>query len=99
MSDRPLVILNPTANKGRTANLTDSVSAWLAEIDSQAELVEARSAAHAMRLASDGAERGYGPIVAVGGDGTVHAVASGLLNSGHSVPFGVVPVGSGNDYA
>lgn len=38
-----------------------------------------------------------GPIVAVGGDGTVHEVASALRGS--DIPLGILPMGSGNDYA
>ncbi len=38
-----------------------------------------------------------GPIVAVGGDGTVHEVASALRGS--NIPLGILPFGSGNDYA
>ena len=36
-----------------------------------------------------------GPIVAVGGDGTVHEVASALRGS--DIPLGILPFGSGND--
>ena len=36
-------------------------------------------------------------IVAVGGDGTVHEVASALR--GGDIPLGILPFGSGNDYA
>lgn len=35
----------------------------------------------------------------MGGDGTVHEVANGLLRHGGDVLLGVVPIGSGNDFA
>jgi hypothetical protein len=35
----------------------------------------------------------------VGGDGTIHEVAAGILDSGCDVALGVVPAGSGNDFA
>ncbi len=56
---------------------------------------------HAKELAQQAAEEGYDLVVAVGGDGTAHEVINGLMQ----VPaekrprFGIVPLGSGNDYA
>jgi diacylglycerol kinase (ATP) len=40
-------------------------------------------------------------VIAVGGDGTVHEVANGLMarDLGARPPLGVVPVGTGNDFA
>ena len=41
-------------------------------------------------------------MVAVGGDGTVHEVANGLLRASagrETIPMGVVPLGSGDDFA
>jgi YegS/Rv2252/BmrU family lipid kinase len=34
----------------------------------------------------------------VGGDGTVHEVARGLIAQGGTVPMGVIPMGTGNDF-
>lgn len=36
-------------------------------------------------------------VVAVGGDGTVNEVGSGVI--GEPVPFGIIPAGTGNDFA
>jgi diacylglycerol kinase (ATP) len=56
---------------------------------------------HGAELAARAVEAGAQRIVAVGGDGTVHDVANGLLrHAGRGdVALGVVPVGSGNDFA
>lgn len=43
-----------------------------------------------------GKEKEYDLIVACGGDGTVHRVINQFADSG--VPFGVLPLGSGNDF-
>ena len=52
---------------------------------------------HASQIAWDLRQEGVdGMIVAAGGDGTVHEVASGLRGS--DIVMGVLPFGSGNDY-
>jgi len=38
-------------------------------------------------------------VIAVGGDGTVRAVAEGLFNAGTGAALGVIPQGTGNDFA
>jgi diacylglycerol kinase (ATP) len=38
-------------------------------------------------------------VLAVGGDGTVRAVAEGLLKAGTGAALGVIPQGTGNDFA
>jgi YegS/Rv2252/BmrU family lipid kinase len=52
---------------------------------------------HATALAQMASARGYSPVVAIGGDGTVNEVARGL--AGSDTPMGIIPVGSGNGLA
>jgi YegS/Rv2252/BmrU family lipid kinase len=55
---------------------------------------------HAITLAQAAAEAGFETVAAAGGDGTVHEVANGILRADRpEVCFGVLPMGSGNDYA
>ncbi len=49
-----------------------------------------------VRLASSAIDRRSGGIIAAGGDGTVGRIAHVL--SGTGVPFGVIPLGTGNDF-
>ena len=41
---------------------------------------------------------GAGPIIVIGGDGTVHEVVNGLHSAGRMVSIGVLPAGTGNDF-
>lgn len=61
------------------------------------EIAETTRPRHAQELAKAAAEAGAHIVVAVGGDGTVNEVASGLLYS--STALGILPFGSGNGLA
>jgi len=56
---------------------------------------------HATELAKQAGEDGYDMVIAMGGDGTCHEVANGLMQLPEDKRpiMGVVPVGSGNDFA
>lgn len=54
-------------------------------------------AGHATQLAQQFAAQDYYAVVAVGGDGTVNEVASGLI--GTETALGIIPNGSGNGFA
>ena len=52
-------------------------------------------------LVRDAVEQGAARILSLGGDGTVHEAANGILSATveRLPPLGVVPAGTGNDYA
>ena len=63
------------------------------------DVARTREPGHGTALAAQAARDGATCVVAVGGDGTVHEVANGLLRQNAAVSLGVVPVGTGNDFA
>ncbi|RME89982.1 MAG: diacylglycerol kinase family lipid kinase [Anaerolineae bacterium] len=56
---------------------------------------------HASDLAEQAGRQGFDLVVAMGGDGTVHEVVNGLMRlpPEQRPPLGIVPIGSGNDFA
>jgi diacylglycerol kinase (ATP) len=89
-------IVNPTAGRNRVRRANDSLRRRLDSIGIDYVFEMTEGPGHATLLA-----RQYGRngdiVVAVGGDGTVHEVANGLINS-QSI-LGVIPLGSGNDFS
>lgn len=90
-----LLIANPAAKHGETAQLLPPIEQMLLNLPHDTSVTERPG--HATALAA--AANAYDLVVAVGGDGTVHEVLNGLM----SIPaenrpcLGVLPTGSGND--
>lgn len=91
-----LVLLNPASNRGRVEQFRALVRQRAEQ--EQATYVETTRPGEAQEQACRAAQEGNS-IIMVGGDGTLHEVANGILSAGKKVPLGIVPAGSGNDYA
>jgi diacylglycerol kinase (ATP) len=91
------VLANPSAGRGRHRGLLPAVLEKLAGSGRTVHLLDAHSGADAGRLCRQAVADGVDAIVAVGGDGTVHQALQAV--AGTAVPLGVVPVGTGNDFA
>ncbi|MCA9932856.1 MAG: diacylglycerol kinase family lipid kinase [Ardenticatenaceae bacterium] len=95
------VILNPKADLGRGAQNEAKIKA-LAQAHGEVDVTLTQHSGHAQELALQAAQDGYDVVVAAGGDGTVHEVVNGLYAAraqGIDVALGVIPIGSGNDFA
>jgi diacylglycerol kinase (ATP) len=68
---------------------------YVAGKDYSLEWTQAEQTSEQARRAASSWER----VVAVGGDGTVRAVAEGVLKAGSGAALGVIPQGTGNDFA
>jgi YegS/Rv2252/BmrU family lipid kinase len=91
------VIYNPAAGRGRAERLLRALPPALA---GGVELRPTERAGQATELAHRAADEGFAKVVAAGGDGTVHEVANGVLQSDRrDTVFGVWPLGSANDFA
>ena len=97
---RLTAILNPQADRGRTAQLADALQQTLAG-RVELQLLKTTRRGEAVELAQQAGAAGCDGVVAIGGDGTVHEVANGLiaLPASERPPLGIIPAGSGNDFA
>lgn len=90
------VIANPQAGPGRGRLVLSDAVRLLEQMGTSVEAMPTGGPGDATQLARQAA-RMHDLVVAVGGDGTVHEVAEGL--AGTDCPLGVLPSGSGNDFA
>lgn len=92
-----LFIINPKAGTDDKKPVEVLVDEFFGEAQFQYEIVHTTGPHHATFLARQAALDGYDIVVAVGGDGTVHEVGMGLLNT--RTALGIIPMGSGNGLA
>jgi len=94
---KALVIYNPTAGRFPVKPFLKAIDADLVKADWCVDIVATQSGDHAVQLGQQAAAEKYDAAFAVGGDGTVGQVASGLLGSGTAL--GVLPAGTSNVWA
>lgn len=90
------VIFNPAAGRGQAGRRLAKLNRqWGTHIHFQ----PTGHSGHAVDLARQAARDDFAIVAAAGGDGTVHEVANGLLQERRpGVQFGIIPIGSANDY-
>src|SRR2546426_1889626 len=99
MNRRILLIANPAAAVGSLARRWERRLVELEARKLKADHVITDYPGHAISLARE-ASRSYDVIAAVGGDGSVYEVASGILLAGEAkTALAVIPFGTGNDAA
>jgi len=92
-----VVLANPTAGHGRSGSLVGKVAQMLHEAGVGHEIRVSTSAEDLGRLARVAGKEGARIVAVLGGDGSVHLVANGLLGTGAALA--VLPAGTGDDFA
>lgn len=89
------IIVNPAAGRGRAGSVAGQLQGRLSALGVRAEIVQpvAGRTRDAVRERISGAA----PVIACGGDGTVHEVLQAVM--GTDAPFAIAPCGTGNDIA
>ena len=90
---RTAIILNPAAGRGRGAQMRAIIEKSLPD----AAIFETQGAGDGAKLARAAAQNGAQIVVAAGGDGTLGEVVNGIFGS--NAKLGILPLGTGNDFA
>lgn len=91
------VLANPTAGKGRHRGLLPALLERLGTAGHTVAPLPARTRQEAQAACHAAVADGATALVAMGGDGTVHLALQAV--AGTNVALGVIPVGTGNDFA
>ena len=101
MQDTWKVIVNPNAGSGRGGREWDEISNLLKAADIKFSSEFSQFKYNSIDLVKKAYQEGYRKFIAVGGDGTIHEVVSGIMSLNTHDPdvlLAVIPVGTGNDW-
>ena len=90
------LIINPAAGRGKASKLSEKVIHEFEKRGVDFQYEYSTKPRHAVDISSEASTK-YQKVIALGGDGTVNEVGEGLIGS--DAIFGVIPLGSGNDFA
>ncbi len=94
---RCMMIVNPASGTVSKHRIIPHVCRRLDKLGVDYTVTPTRYPGHAKEIAESAAADGYDVVIAVGGDGTVNEVASGLIGS--NTALAIIPTGSGNGLA
>ena len=97
MGRKVALVVNPTSGRGLGARVAPVVRAELEAGGLTVDEYTTTCAEDVGRISAEVIASGADAVTLVGGDGTIHLGAQVLAKSG--MPFGVIPAGTGNDFA
>lgn len=94
--ERICFIFNPSSGRNSAGRYLNSLKSKAEELWQNPEFLVTRKESDIMEFAQN-ATGSFDLVIGCGGDGTINQVINGIAGSG--VCFGVLPLGSGNDFA
>ena len=92
-----MLIINPISGTGNKKNVPEMVAGRLKEFGFDLDVRFTGGRGDATTLAAEASAKGYGCVLACGGDGTANETARALCGS--NTAMGILPAGSGNGLA
>jgi diacylglycerol kinase (ATP) len=99
---RPLVIVNPRSQGGRTGATFGAMRGVIERFLGPVDVALTEASRHAVDIARCAAQDGVATVISVGGDGSIHEVANGLLEAREAgatgTRLGIIGQGTGGDF-
>jgi len=93
------LFLNPTAGRGRAGRRQARILELLQSRDMPVELHQSQAIGNLEEQVQNFVDQGAARIVVAGGDGSVYEAVNGIMRSSAEASLGVIPTGTGNDFA
>jgi hypothetical protein len=93
------LFLNPTAGRGRAGQRLARIEQLFAESGLAITMVPSRTMGDIEAQVTEHIDAGAKQVIVAGGDGSIHEAVNGLLAASSRAALGVIPVGTGNDFA
>jgi diacylglycerol kinase (ATP) len=98
-ADPILIFVNPTAGRGRAGRRLSRLTRLVDTAGIRFELQTSRAVGDMETRITDAVNKGIERIIVAGGDGSVHEAVNGIMKAGRDASLGVIPIGTGNDFA
>jgi YegS/Rv2252/BmrU family lipid kinase len=93
------LIINPAAGRGAGGRLENGIRAQLAAHGIEIDVIRSKGPGDIATCVATALATKPERILVAGGDGSVHEAVNGWMQAGGSAPLGVIPIGTGNDFA
>ena len=91
------LLVNPQAGRGKAVTVAEEVQRLLGELNTECELLIPEDRNEVEKELEKSLNSGIERLVAIGGDGLIHQAVNIL--AGSDTTLGIIPVGTGNDFA
>jgi len=98
-SDSIDLFINPTAGRGRAGKRQQGIRELFAAADVALRIHQSEAVGDMEERVRRFVDEGGRRLVVVGGDGSVHESVNGIMRADGNAALGVIPSGTGNDFA
>jgi diacylglycerol kinase (ATP) len=93
------LFLNPAAGRGRAGKRDARIRELLGKPGLPVEVHLSQGVGHLETQVQQAVDSGARRLVVAGGDGSIHEATNGIMRAAADAPLGVIPTGTGNDFA
>ena len=98
-SEAVSLFINPAAGRGKAGRHLARIESLLRHANTEVRTFQSRAVGDLEEQVCVQLQKGPRDIVIAGVDGSIHEAVNGILQTGVPARFGVIPVGTGNDFA